>query len=339
MALRMKDIAAELGISVSTVSRALKNDPHISIETRTRVFEFVREKNYVKNRSLKKKIYYIIDKKYFLFTSNFYNPLIQVIEEEVIKKGFEFHFTTIADAKNLFSKVDLKDIAGILMTSSYIETLIPIFNENNIPIVLVDSYLPLENTNAVLPDNSNGIMNAVKFLVEHGHKQIGYLEGDLQDIDCADRLTGFKRGLELFEVPLCEETVLSCNLNMLSSYQAMMKFLKEHSEVPSAFIGANDVVTIGAMRAAKDFGLDIPEDISFIGFDDVDLSKDMVPSLTTVHVDRESLGLVAVQRLVQLINNEPIHYHKMLICTTIVERDSVANRSLLDTSDKEVSGH
>ena len=138
MAVKMKDIADKLGVSISTVSRAMKNDPHISPETRLKVFEIARDSQFVKNKSNSKKIYYIIDKSYFLFTSNFYNPLIGIIEEEVQKEGYEFQFTTIDSVEQMMMKIDLNDIAGIIMTSSYIEELIPTLNLYNIPFVLVD---------------------------------------------------------------------------------------------------------------------------------------------------------------------------------------------------------
>lgn len=323
MAVKMKDIADKLGVSISTVSRAMKNDPHISSETRKKVFEIARSSQFVKNKSNSKKIYYIIDKSYFLFTSNFYNPLIGIIEEEVQKEGYEFQFTTIDSVEQLMLKIDLSDIAGIIMTSSYIEELIPTLTLYNIPFVLVDSYLPLEDTSAVLTDNIGGVLKAVKFLVDRGHEKIGYLQGEMEDIDCVDRLTGYERGLAMNGFKLEEEFILSSELNMSNSYQAMMRFLKTHEDVPTAFIGANDIVTIGAMQATKDFGLRVPQDVSFIGFDDIDLANEVVPPLTTVHVDKEGMGKLSVHRMVELIKNEPISFHKMMINPTIVERKSV----------------
>lgn len=337
MAVKMKDIADKLGVSISTVSRAMKNDPHISPETRKKVFEIARDSQFVKNKSNSKKIYYIIDKSYFLFTSNFYNPLIGIIEEEVQKEGYEFQFTTIDSVEQLMMKIDLNDIAGIIMTSSYIEELIPALNLYNIPFVLVDSYLPLEDTSAVITDNIGGVLKAVRHLAERGHERIGYLQGEMEDIDCVDRLTGYKRGLEMNGLPFCSEFVLASDLNMSGSYQAMMRFLKGCADLPTAFIGANDIVTIGAMQATKDFGLRVPQDISFIGFDDIDLANEVVPPLTTVHVDKEGMGTLSVRRLVELIKAEPITFHKMMINPTIVERDSVCDRRERQVEGKEVS--
>ena len=176
----------------------------------------------MKNKSNSKKIYYIIDKSYFLFTSNFYNPLIGIIEEEVQKEGYEFQFTTIDSVEQLMMKIDLNDIAGIIMTSSYIEELIPALNLYNIPFVLVDSYLPLEDTSAVITDNIGGVLKAVRHLAERGHERIGYLQGEMEDIDCVDRLTGYKRGLEMNGLPFCSEFVrLDLNMSILPGDDAI----------------------------------------------------------------------------------------------------------------------
>jgi LacI family transcriptional regulator len=337
MSVKMKDIADRLGVSTSTVSRALRNDPHISAETRKKVLNIARSSHFVKTKSTSKKIYYIIDKSYFLFTSNFYNPLIGIIEEEAQKEGYEFQFTTIDSVEQFLMKIDLNDVGGIIMTSSYIEALIPTLNLYNIPFVLVDSYLPLEDTSAVLTDNIGGILKAAKHLVDRGHSKIAYLEGELEDIDCLDRLAGYKRALEMFDLPSREDYVIPSDLNMSGSYQAMMRFLKSCDDLPTAVIGANDIVTIGAMQATKDYGLEVPFEISFVGFDDIEMANEVVPALTTVHVDKESLGKLSVKRLVQLIKNEPITFHKIVINPSIVERKSVFNKKVMENNeDKEV---
>lgn len=210
------------------------------------------------------------------------------------------------------------------MTSSFIEKLMPILKMHSFPVVLVDSYLPLEDTSAVLVDNVCGILKAVKYLVDKGHRKIGYMMGDLADIDCVERRAGFRRGLSIFDLPIDEDSILECKLSISSSYQAMSAFLHQSTSLPTAFIGVNDLVTIGGMQAAKDFGFTVPEEMSFVGFDDIGLSKEISPALTTVHVDIQALGKFSVECLIDLIKNDPVSFHKILINTTIVERNSVA---------------
>lgn len=327
MGTKMKDIANQLGISPSTVSRALKNDCRISTETRRKVFAIAQENQFNKKKCSSKKICYVIDKSYFLFTSNFYNPLIDVIEHAVQSKGYEFHFFSISGTEQLINSINLDEVAGILMTSSYIEGLIPMLNLYSIPVVLVDSYLPLEDTSAVITDNIAGLLKAVEFLTQRGHSRIGYLSGEMDDIDCVDRLSGFRKGIQLFQLETKQSDILSTKLSMSSSYQVMMKFLKETKDIPSAFIGANDIVTIGAMSACKDFGYRVPNDISFVGFDGIDLADEVVPSLCTVNVDRESMGSLAVDRLIELVEEKPVRFHKIMINPTMKKGDSVKDRS------------
>lgn len=334
----MKDIAAELGISISTVSRVLRNDPHVSQKTRNRVLSIAQSKNFTKKKAVKNRIIYLIDKYYFLDTSNFYNPLIDVIENTARQQGYQFQFVTIESADSLLSKLDFSNVSGILVTSSFIEQLLPMIKMLAIPVVFVDSYLPLENTSAVLVDNVCGIIKAVKYLSDKGHRDIGFLEGDLADVDCIERLAGFKRALEMLKLPLTEAYILESKLSLSSSYQAMRGFLLESPVLPTAFIGVNDLVTIGAMQAVRDYGMSVPDQMSFIGFDDISLAKEVTPSLTTVRVDMRAMGMLSVQRLVELMNNKPVLFEKMIVNTSIVERNSVVaprsgprNKEVVDT--------
>lgn len=330
---KMKDIALQLGVSPSTVSRALKNDPHISMEMRKKVFEMAKENNFNKPKNTSRNIYYLIDKSYFLFTSNFYNPLIDVIEDAVQRTGYNFHFSTIDGLDQMLRVMNLNETAGVLMTSSYIEDIIPALNLYSIPFVLVDSYLPLEDTSAVVTDNVSGILKAIEYLYKRGHRRIGYLVGPQDDIDCADRLMGFRQGINMFKLDTQPEDILDCKLSMSSSYQVTMQFLRKNGAHPTAFIGANDIVTIGAMQGAKDFGLKVPYDISFIGFDGIDLASEVVPALTTIFVDREAMGQLSVNRLVELMESKPVGFHKIMLNPRIQEGGSVRDCSA--TTEKE----
>ncbi len=335
MRVRMKDIAKSLGVSTSTVSRALKNDPLISQEVRNKVSEIARKSNYTKRRSGSKNIYYLIDKNYFLLTSNFYNSLIEVIERETLQQGYKFHFNTIDDGDFSMSSLDLDNVAGIIMTSSYIEKIIMRFSASRIPIVLMDSYLPLEDISAVITDNIDGILKAMHYLYSRGHTRIGYMSGIVKDdIDCVDRLTGYTRALELFHIPFDRSLVVESDLSMSGAYEAFRNFLNRTKELPTAIIGVNDIVAIGALNAIRDFGLHVPADMSVIGFDDISLSNEVTPRLTTIHVDKEKMGRLSVARLIDLIKEKPVSFHKMMINPTIVERDSV--RSLPGAKGEEV---
>ncbi len=327
MPVKMKDIAAMLGVSTSTVSRALKNDPLISLEMRNKVFEIAQKNQYTKRKSKSKNVYYLIDKNYFLLTSNFYNSLIEIIEREIEKEGYRFHFSTIGDNDLSLKSIDMEDVAGIMMTSSYIEELIVKFSASDIPIVLVDSYLPLEDISAVITDNATGIMKAMNYLSSKGHQKIGYLSGIVnEDIDCADRLSGYMRATELFHLTFDPELIIPSELSMSAAYEAVAAFLKGTKNSPTAFIGVNDIVAIGAMQAIKDSGRRVPEDISVIGFDDIALANEVTPRLTTIRVNKEEMGKLSVSRLVELIKGKPVSFHKIVINPSIVERDSVCER-------------
>ena len=325
--MKLKDIASILGVSPATVSRALKNDQHISVETRKKVFELANANRVTTENNESKNIFYLMDKAYFLHTSNFYNPLIEAIENTVQDAGYQFHFLTIQDADALMNSLNYEEIAGIIITSPYIENIIPVLKVYGIPIVLLDSYIPTSDIFAVIPDNDTGVFRSIEYLRSNGHVRIGCLYGPKDDVDCVDRYYAYRKWMDMFGMEVREDEILNCQLSMSSSYEKMMAFLNSHKELPTAFVGANDMVTIGAMQAVKDFGLKVPEDISFIGFDGISLAEEVTPSLTTVSVDRFAMGSVAVSYIIDRIEKKGINetdYHKILVNPVIKEGGSVS---------------
>ncbi|MBO4278436.1 MAG: substrate-binding domain-containing protein, partial [Spirochaetales bacterium] len=164
-------------------------------------------------------------------------------------------------------------------------------------------------------------------LRSNGHTRIGCLSGPKDDIDCVDRYYAYRKWMDIFGLEVMEDAILNCQLSMSSSYEKMTTFLSSHEEIPTAFIGANDMVTIGAMQAVKDYGLKVPEDVSFIGFDGINLATEVAPSLTTVSVDRFTMGSVAVSYIIDRIEKKDkteTDYHKILINPVLKEGGSVS---------------
>lgn len=324
--MKLKDIASILGVSPATVSRALKNDQHISVETRRKVFELAKANNIIIEKETKN-IFYLMDKAYFLHTSNFYNPLIEAIEDVIQNAGYQFHFLTIQDADALLNSLNYEEIAGIIITSPYIENIIPVLKVHGIPIVLLDSYIPTSDIFSVSPDNDTGVFRSIDYLRSNGHTSIGCLCGPKDDIDSVDRYYAYRKWMDMFGLKIMEDAILNCQLSMSSSYEKMTAFLHSHDELPTAFIGVNDMVTIGAMQAVKDFGLKVPEDVSFVGFDGINLANEVTPSLTTVSVDRFTMGKVAVKYIINCIEKKEkteMDFHKILVNPVIKEGGSVS---------------
>lgn len=322
MSITMKEIADMAGVNISTVSRVLNNDSSISAEIRNKIINIANKHNYKKRKVRSKNIIYIIDKRFFLLTSHFYNRIIDGIEEEVKKRGYTFQFYSLEPNQFFLGNINLNNIAGMIISSHYHNEFVIEAKKLGIPIVLVDHYLPTENIYAVLTDKIDGVVKGIQYLASLGHKNIAYLKGDVSQIGGMDRLIGFKRAVDMFSLNKEENMVIACDLNIKGAFISFKRFLETCKSPPTAVMCANDIVAIGAMEAVKDKDLSIPEDISIMGFDDIDLASEVIPNLSTMHVRKKTMGKLAVNTLFQIIHGEKIEYNKIMIKPTLVIRES-----------------
>jgi LacI family transcriptional regulator len=322
----MKDIAKIAGVDVSTVSRALNDTEVISAETKSRILHIAEENGYRKRSVKTRTISYVIDKRIFLLTSHFYNRVMEGIEEEVKSRGYSFHFHSLEPNRFTADNLEIKKLAGIVITSIFHDDLIRELKKTGLPIVLLDCYLPTEDTSAVLIDNTDGIIRGMKYLSSLGHHRIVYLAGDVREIGSEDRLTGYQKSLRMFGLDNDRRLVLESDFSITGAYQAMKGFLEAH-EHPTAVAAVNDMTAIGAMEAIKEKKLRIPEDISVLGFDDIDLANEVIPRLSTMHVRKRTMGRLAIRRLFGLMNGVRDEYSKVLVSPVLVERESTAAAS------------
>lgn len=322
MSITMKEIAEIAGVNISTVSRALSNDRTISANVKNRILEIANQYSYKRRRTIGRIISYVIDKRYFLLTSHFYNRLIGGIEEEVKKNGYIFQFNSLEPNQFAIDNINIKNIAGMIVTSNYHDDFILEMEKIGIPLVLVDYYLPTENIIAILTDKIDGIITGIKYLTSLGHKRIAYLKGDTSSIGVMDRITGFKRAVTMFNLDSDEDLLIDCDFSIKGAYEDMKKYLDSHKELPSAVMCTNDMIAIGAMDAIKEKRLKIPDDINVLGFDDIDLASEVNPRLSTLHVRKRTMGRLAVQNLFKIIHGERIEFNKIIIKPTLIVRES-----------------
>jgi LacI family transcriptional regulator len=318
----MKQIAEMAGVNISTVSRALNNDKAISAEVKRRIHDIASAHNYRRRRTISNTISYVIDKRFFLLTSHFYNRIIEGIEGEVKKNGFAFQFNSLEPNQFVMGNINVKNIAGMIVTSWYHDDFIKEVKKIGVPLMLVDYYLPTEDIPAVLSDKIDGVIKAIEYLHTLGHQRIAYLQGDITVLGSKDRLVGYRRAVEMFGLDTDADLVIPCDFKIKSAYQAMKEFLARTSEPPTAVMGDNDIVAMGAMEAIKEAGHKIPDDISVIGFDDIDLASEVIPHLSTMHVKKRTMGQLAVQRLLEIIDNKELAYNKVVLKPTLVVRES-----------------
>ncbi|MGA2974591.1 MAG: LacI family DNA-binding transcriptional regulator [Spirochaetia bacterium] len=327
MAVTMNEIAKQLNISIATVSRALsgKSDA-VSEETRKAIFEFVEKHGYLKRKSVGTNVAFVIDKYSFDLSSQFYARIISGIEEELIRHKYYFHFNSVDKESFDLAKInlDFSGLAGVIMVGVYHDDFVLKLRRLEVPMILIDYYIPTEDIPAVLIDNTDGILKACKHLASLGHRRVAYLSGDAVETSAHERLFGFQRAVTTYGLDRDPTLVVeNCKSRIDEGFRAMAGLLRMGNP-PSAVVAYNDLIAVGAMDAIKQAGLAIPEDVSIVGFDDIQLAAEVNPPLSTIHVPKKAMGMIAARNLVDIIKRRDNDPHKTLVPTSLVIRGSTA---------------
>ena len=161
------------------------------------------------------------------------------------------------------------------------------------------------------------------YLAEKGHKKIGYLRGEFRIQAFRSREKGYHQKMNVYGFPVKPEYIATVGTRIETAYQKMKEYLARTEELPTAFFADNDVIAIGCMRAMKECGYSVPEDISVIGFDDVAYGMVSDPPLSTMHVYKQELGARAVRELLSMDDKDSRAKMKIQVCAEFVERGSV----------------
>lgn len=335
MKIKSKDIASKLGLSPATVSLVLNNKPGISSETRERVFALLEEYGYQQPKpqppmpSHNKSLQFIIYQKHGLVVSDtpFFSSLTEAINREARLSGYSLTITYLDEQKDdipaLLSDMEqnLPDGLLILATEMFPEDVAP-FEKLNLPTLLLDGQFDHVDMDSVCINNADGSYKALQYLCSLGHQNIGYLRSRTRISNFDQRFTAFRSYAADCRIRLDEGSIFFLGSTMEDAYQDMKRLLRERQDTPDALFADNDIIAFGAIRALKEFGFSIPEDVSIIGFDDMPFCEMLEPSLTTIRVFKQEMGTTAVRRLIELIHHPDSKPQKIYISTELVPRKS-----------------
>lgn len=334
MRVSIKDIATALGVSASTVSMALHDHHGISDETKAKVVAKAAELGYTKhlktNEPSPEFIQLVIYKKHgnVVADTPFFSQLTQGIEYQTKKKGHNLlitYFYENQDVQEQLRSILSSNCSGILLLATeMMDGDLEHFENLNIPMVILDSYFPNRPFDCIGINNVQGACAAVEHLVEQGHRKIGYLSSKVGIRNFYERMDGYKKGLRLSgETNKPDENIYKITPVAEEALKDMNAYLRDKPEIPTAFYADNDIIATSCMRALKAHGYRIPEDISIIGFDDTPMCDLVDPPLTTMHVKKNSLGVLAVNRLLERMNGDVDENIRIEVATELVERKSV----------------
>lgn len=331
----LSDIAEQSEVSLTTVSLVLRNkfSSGIPAETRQRVLDTARTLGYrVKSplearQSLNQIGILLRAREDDLPLANpFYSTILAGIDAACRQNRFNLLSATLpVDDDNYPLEIprllDGEHIDGLLLVGTFVDrTLNHLLGEKSIPTVLVDAYSDSTVYDAVVTENYAGAYQAVSYLIEHGHRHIGMV-GSLPRAypSIRERRRAYTEALQ--EHGLAAPYFADCHLRREEAFVATMHLLQQNPQITAIF-GANDDMAIAAMRAAQALGKQVPQDISVIGFDDIELAHLTIPALTTMQVDMISLGRTAVQTLINRVRTPEMPRVTVALRARLVERQS-----------------
>lgn len=309
----LKDIAEKVGVSVMTVSKVLNSvDSPIKVgqETKDEILRVARELNYRPNvfaRYLKIKRSDIIGVIVPDIADPYFGEMVSGTEQVLNEHGYFFLLSTISNSlekeKSYLEKLRLSQAHGIMITGSMPQVAdreIAQLVEDGIPVVLIGREFDNPQVPYVTVDNELGGFLAVEYLIKLGHRRIGFIIGPDYSGDAQQRLVGYKKALAEYGLQYDEDLVIKGGNNEESGYQSMEALLDRKRSF-SAVCTFNDRTALGAMRAIRDHGMRVPEDISIVGFDDIPTARCSEPPLTTIRQPVRELGrqgaLLLIKRL------------------------------------------
>jgi len=328
----INELARRSGVSPSTVSRALNDDPIICEETKRKVIQVAQELNYTPLRSRKRSSTRKRNKIIALMVTDISNPFFPEIVHGVEDLAFEFGYSVslwntredIEREKQYVETLKVSEVNGIILGSSRIkEERIREVTENDIPCVIINRII--EGIPSVFADYENGAYQATKYLVNLGHGRIALINGPANAQPSLWREKGFLRALKELGKEI-EENLLSFNFpNVEGGYVATLKLLSIDNP-PTAIFAYNDLVALGAMKAIREKNMLVSKDISLVGYDDIFLSAYLDPPLTTVSQPKYMMGKLAADLLFRLINGEKVKNNQISLKPELIIRSSCGVR-------------
>ena len=258
-----------------------------------------------------------------VFSNSFYSFVFKGAEDEIRSHGYNLFYQTldekiISDISS-FKLIEEKKVDGLLLVGEMSHDFVMQMQSIGIPLVLVDHDIRGVELDSVTSDNFNGAFEAVSYLIDLGHRDIGFITENLDHGTFNYRFLGYKEALKKHNIEYDKSLV---EAGIPYSGQGILNKLLNQDKAPTAIFNCNDLMAIKAITAARDKGLSIPQDISIVGFDDIEVSSQIHPALTTVRVPREEMGALAVKKLIGRINDKSKKPRKTKLPTELVVRKS-----------------
>lgn len=324
--MKSTDIARIAGVSRSTVSRVVNNYPNVPEETRERVLEIIKQYNYVPDASARILAgiknatigLFIIDmrpesdsKVGRIALSQYFSYLTGAIIEDASKMGYRVLVTMVNkyemynDVKRAFYNNTIS--GGIFVGQKSGDPIVKEMIAAGYKIAIIDQSIESDKDIynkciVVNSDNFSGAYNAVQYLISLKHREIACITGELEKTSALERLNAYKKALLDADIPVIDSLIVTGEFTENGGYRAAKELLAK--EKPTAILLGNDLMAIGAMKSIKEAGMKVPEDISIVGFDDIEIAQYLNPPLTTVKMRLFEMASTAANSLITAVDKD-----------------------------------
>jgi len=327
----LEEIAKIIGVSRSTVSRVVNNDPNVSDNTRERVWEVIRRVNYQPNVAARglaagrtRVLGLVIPTGVSsLFTDPYFPIVIQGVSTACNAHDYsvmlwlaepDYERRTIRQLIH-GGLIDGVIVSSMLMDDPVVKALI----ESQKPFVLIGRHPTNDEVSYVDVDNYNGAKGAVAHLLRLGRKRVATIMGPQNKIEGVDRREGYRAALRERGISESSGLIIEGDFTESGGYESTRRLLLHQ---PDAVFAASDIMAVGALRAIRDAGRRVPDDIAVVGFDDIPLAARTDPPLTTVRQPIHRTGILAVETLIDLIEDPQLQPRRVVLTTELVVRKS-----------------
>ena len=327
----VREISRKTGFSPATVSNALNHKRGVNKNTAAIIMQAARELGYDRpsrvthvNFVLARKTGQILDE------GTFHTGVIEGVERAASAQDMSTTFTTIELADRQAASRQAHEIihdtsnAVVLLGTEMAEEDYELFRGSEVPLVVVDGWSDHLFLESIVTSNENSAFRGVSYLIDMGHREIGYIAGSYRIKNFPLRERGYRRAMREANLAIDPDFLVEVGTTVNSAYEAMRAWLATNPALPTAFFVENDIMALGCMRAMMERGIKVPDDVSMLGFDDLSFASISNPPLSTMRVPNREMGELAVRTLVDRMRESHDYTSVVHLSTTFVERQSVA---------------
>jgi len=348
--MKIDDIAKLANVSKSAVSLALNGKNGVSQKTREKVLRIAQEHGYIPRPIIKADQFVQLNTKLLRFVAvtnagivteqyeslPFFTDLIHNLDRQIGTSGYSLMVSSIS-IENLQDEITRLEqeqrSAGILLLGTNLTpeqiNLVASVQPN---IVVLDTCFETLDVSFVVMNNVYGAYQAGQFLMELGHQQIGYVGSNTRMYNFDMRRKGFLQALSENGLMIAETNYFSVSPTVISSQDVFKEKIKNRlNQLPSALFCEADYMAISVIKSLTELGVRVPDDVSVIGFDNIFESQVITPELTTIHVKKDRIALLAVEKLIKQIENNDTDKIKLFVDTELIERKSCVVSTLMES--------